>query len=544
MSRICRGSSYCKEAEIKEFSHFTSNRSFSMKSFDYIIVGGGNAGAVIAARLSEDPDLTVLLIEAGPHYRSLDETPSDLTDSRAVSVVDHDWNYITDVIPGREFPYARGRVTGGCSAVNGVIALRGLEQDFREWYQLGNKGWDWENILPLYNRIENDMDYGYKNYHGSNGPLPIVRFGSDQYTKVVAEFKATAMGQGYQWVPDHNHPAGLDGVGPIPMNRGADNILRVSSSIAYLLDAQNRPNLTIMDQTIANKIVFNGKIAKGVEISRKNSNPDVVYGGEVIVCCGAINSPALLLRSGVGPHDELTRLGIDSVSELQGVGGNLIDHSLAVVASYPKDNIIHEDDADVQMVIHYTAPGSAHVNDMQIYCLGKLGSERFPGADPNAGYMFGAGIVINRPESRGRVLLDSSDPNIQPRIDHRLNSHGEDMRKMVDGVRRGYELLNSGSLKEISKGIAVLDEKTIENTRAVEKYVTERSATIWHASGTCKMGPSTDNHAVVDSNLKVHECQNLRVADTSIFPDHVSRNPMLTCYVVAEKMIDIIRSGN
>ncbi len=544
MSRICHGSSYYVEVEIKELSHFTLNRSFSMKSFDYIIVGGGNAGAVIASRLSENPDLAVLLIEAGPHYRSVEQTPSDLTDSRAVSVVAHDWNYITDVIPGREFPYARGKVTGGCSAVNGVIALRGLEQDFREWFQLGNKGWDWENILPIYNRIENDKDYGYKNYHGNNGPLPIVRFGSDQYTKVVAEFKATAMGQGYQWVPDHNHPAGLDGVGPIPMNRGADNILRVSSSIAYLLDAQDRPNLTIMDHTIANKIVFNGKTAKGVEISRKNSNLDVVYGGEVIVCCGAINSPALLLRSGVGPHDELTRLGIDSVSELQGVGGNLIDHSLAVVASYPKDNIIHEDDADVQMVIHYTAPGSAHVNDMQIYCLGKLGSERFPGADPNAGYMFGAGIVINRPDSRGRVLLDSPDPNVQPRIDHRLNSDGEDMRKMVDGVRRGYQLLTSGSLKEISKGIAVLDDKIIENTRAVERYVTERSATIWHASGTCKMGPSTDNHAVVDSNLKVHECQNLRVADTSIFPDHVSRNPMLTCYVVAEKVVDIIISGN
>lgn len=544
MSRICHGSSYYVEVEIKELSHFTLNRSFSMKSFDYIIVGGGNAGAVIASRLSENPDLAVLLIEAGPHYRSVEQTPSDLTDSRAVSVVAHDWNYITDVIPGREFPYARGKVTGGCSAVNGVIALRGLEQDFREWFQLGNKGWDWENILPIYNRIENDKDYGYKNYHGNNGPLPIVRFGSDQYTKVVAEFKATAMGQGYQWVPDHNHPAGLDGVGPIPMNRGADNILRVSSSIAYLLDAQDRPNLTIMDHTIANKIVFNGKTAKGVEISRKNSNLDLVYGGEVIVCCGAINSPALLLRSGVGPHDELTRLGIDSVSELQGVGGNLIDHSLAVVASYPKDNIIHEDDADVQMVIHYTAPGSAHVNDMQIYCLGKLGSERFPGADPNAGYMFGAGIVINRPDSRGRVLLDSPDPNVQPRIDHRLNSDGEDMRKMVDGVRRGYQLLTSGSLKEISKGIAVLDDKIIENTRAVERYVTERSATIWHASGTCKMGPSTDNHAVVDSNLKVHECQNLRVADTSIFPDHVSRNPMLTCYVVAEKVVDIIISGN
>ena len=149
---------------------------------------------------------------------------------------------------------------------------------------------------------------------------------------------------------------------------------------------------------------------------------------------------------------------------LQGVGSNLIDHSLAVVASYPKPGIVNESDDDVQMVIHYTAPGSAHINDMQIYCLGKLGAERFPGADPTRGLMFGTGIVINRPESRGRVTLQSSDPNQQPRIDHRLNSHAEDMRKMVDGVRRGYELLTTGALKDISDGVAVLTEEMVPMT--------------------------------------------------------------------------------
>lgn len=511
--------------------------------FDYIIVGAGNAGAPIASRLSEDPTNRVLLIEAGPHFRSIDETPKDLLDSRAVSVDTHDWNYLTDVIPGRQFPYARGKVSGGCSSVNGCISLRGLEQDFREWASLGNDGWDWEDILPLYKRIETDLDFGCSSYHGSSGRIPIVRFKPEEYSPVVSAFKKTAMGNGYAWVPDHNHPEGYDGVGPIPMNRSGDGTLRVSSSIAYLLEAQGRSNLTIKDRSMVSRILFSGKQAIGVEILTESGGVEVIHAGEVILSSGSINSPAILLRSGIGPQDDLRRLGIECVNDLQGVGSNLIDHSLAVVAAYPNPDIVNDSDDDVQMVIHYTAPGSAFKNDMQIYCLGKLGAERFPGADPTRGLMFGTGIVINRPESRGRVTLDSADPARQPRIDHRLNSHAEDMRKMVDGVRRGYALLTSGELQQISSGVAVLNDEMIADTRALESYVSERSATIWHAIGTCKMGPAHDNHAVVDSSLRVHECTGLRVADCSIFPDHVSRNPMLTCYAVAEKLVDIIRSG-
>ena len=515
-----------------------------MNSFDYIIVGAGTAGAVIASRLTEDENIKVLLVEAGPHFSSIEETPSDLLDSRAVSVDKHDWHYMTEVTPGRDFPYARGKVSGGCSAVNGVISLRGLQQDFRAWAAAGNPGWDWEDILPMYKRIESDLDFGYASFHGSAGKIPIQRFQPDQYTPVVSSFRDSATAKGYAWVPDHNHPNGYDGVGPIPMNRAGDGSLRVSSSIAYLLEAQSRSNLVIKDKTTVNKVLFSGKKAIGVEVLDSNNSVESIHGGEVILCAGTINSPSILLRSGVGPVDDLDRLDIKCVNNLQGVGSNLIDHSLAVVAAYPKPGIVNESDDDVQMVIHYTAPGSSYINDMQIYCLGKLGAERFPGADPTRGLMFGTGIVINRPQSRGRVSLQSSDPSTQPRIDHRLNSHAEDMRKMVDGVRRGYDLLTSGALNDISGEVAVLTEEMINDTRVVERYISDRSATIWHAIGTCKMGPSSDNHAVVDQYLNVHECSSLRVVDCSVFPDHVSRNPMLTCYAVAERLVDIIKAGH
>lgn len=216
-----------------------------------------------------------------------------------------------------------------------------------------------------------------------NGPIPIRRYKPEEYSNCVKAFRRTAMDLGYEWIPDHNNPAGRDGVGPIPMNRGDDGVLRVSSAVAYLLGAQDRPNLTIMDRTLVNRVVFDGKKAIGVEVINASGQSETLLGGEVIVSCGSINSPAVLLRSGIGPFYISETLGIDHVLFLQGVGSNLIDHSLAVVASYPKPGIVSESDADVQVVIGYTATGSATIDDMQIYCLGKLGAERFPGADPS-----------------------------------------------------------------------------------------------------------------------------------------------------------------
>ena len=506
------------------------------KKYDQIIAGGGSAGCVVAARLSEDPSVSVLVIEAGPDFPTVEQLPKDIHNAFAVSVQDHDCHYTAEAFPGRTIDYARGKCTGGCSAINGTIALRGLPSDYDEWAAWGNDEWSWDKLLPYFKKIESDPIGGP--YHGTDGPIPIARNRREDAWHIQQAFVDACVANGFDWVEDHNAPDAT-GVGPIPMNRKGD--LRVSSAVGYFTpEVRQRKNLTILDNTTTLKIVFEGKKAIGVEVRGADGKVETILGDHITVSAGTVNSPALLMRSGVGPADQLKALGIAVVHDNPAVGKNVKEHCLSLVALYPKEGVCSQDSTDVEMVVHYTAPGGPS-GDMQIYCINKLGAERFPELKGYDGLLYAPMIVLNRPASSGVISLTSADPDVQPKIELNLNSDPDDMRRMRAGVRKCWDIAHTGAFQEKSTGVAILTQEIIDDDAKLTEYVQKTCATIWHPVGSCKMGPAGDETAVVDQHLRVHGVENLRVADGSIFPNHVSRNPNLTVLVTGERCAEYIQ---
>jgi len=289
--------------------------------YDDIIVGGGSAGAVLAARLSEEPARRVLLLEAGPDYATLESTPADLQDGWRMSLRAHDWRLTAQAMPGRAIPYPRARVIGGSSAVNATIALRGVPADYDEWAALGNDEWSWAKVLPHFRRLEDDPE-GAAGLHGRGGPIAIRRWRPDELIPVQRAFFEVCRRLGFPEAADHNHPEAT-GVGPFPQNRR--DRLRLSTAIGYLLPARHRPNLTIRPHCLVNRVLFVGGRAVGVDIG-DGGEPEQVRGRRITLAAGAIGSPAILLRSGIGPKAALASLGIEPVADLPGVGAGLADH--------------------------------------------------------------------------------------------------------------------------------------------------------------------------------------------------------------------------
>lgn len=499
--------------------------------YDTIVIGAGAAGAPIAARLSEDAGRQVLLLEAGPYYATTAEMPDDLLNGNNNSYTAHDWGYTSENNrSGRQSRFPRGRVVGGSSAVNTAIALRGVPEDYDEWAALGNDEWSWAKVLPYFRKLEADLDFD-DDFHGRDGPVPIRRYREGELVPVQAAFVRAARALGFPETRDNNDPRST-GLGPHPMNKRGR--LRLSVAICYVEPARRRPNLTIRGGAHVCRIVTGGARATGVEIDVGGAR-EVVEGDRIVLSAGAIGTPAILMRSGIGPEAHLREHGIGVVRDLPGVGANLDDHPMLGVTFRAKDGVLDPDDPLVQVTYRYTSSLGEERNDMQL-----MPGSQLPTGDGRMAYSIAS--VIERQKSTGRVTLTSADPLAAPRIENRYCDHPDDVRRLVEGVRMGLAVGMRREFEHLNDGLLSPTEEVVRDDASLAEWVRRVAGSGFHPSCTAKMAPASDPMGVVDQRLRLRGFENLFVADASVMPRCPRANIHLTSIMIGERMADWLRA--
>ena len=526
------------------------------RDFDYVVVGAGTAGCLLASRLSEDSANRVCLIEAGGSNRHPFITiPAAV--GAAIMSPKFGWGLSTVPQPhlnGRRVPLPRGRVLGGTGSINGMAYFRGPAKDFDDWAAMGNPGWSYTDLLPYFLRSEHNPEYAGSPYHATGGPMG-VSFPTSR-NRLCDAFNASMASLGFKELADFNVPD-PNGYGyrqgTIWKGR------RVSTASAYLKPALRRRNLEVLTETRTRRVLLDGKRAVGVEVQGRDGVKRLAARKEVIVACGTFHSPHLLLHSGIGDERDLKSWGVTPLHHLPAVGRHLRDHPAAPIAMETDDSTSYglswkalpRDVVDcARYLLTHTGPIASNLFETTAYIRTLPESDRpdlqivLQPARRNPkpfpiplGHGFAIVIVCIYPQSTGRVSLAGPDPLVEPLIDPALGSDEADLRTLLRGLKMARTIFAHGSFapyraREVLPGAAVAtDAQWLEHIRST-------LTTVHHPGSTCRMGPAGDN--VVDHELRVHGLERLRVADASIYPRLVGANTNASVVAIAEKASDMI----